>query len=162
MIHVRVARVEDDPALSRIDAITWSAENSPHASAPSGEGFFSERRQPEDVLVAELDGAVAGYAILRQAHTMDSHAHVLELNGLAVDQVFQRNGIGRRLIEAAVDEAVTRHARKLSLRVLSTNPSARRLYAACGFVTEGVLRSEFVIAGRDVDDVVMARYLGNP
>jgi RimJ/RimL family protein N-acetyltransferase len=36
---------------------------------------------------------------------------------------------------------------------------ARRLYARCGFVEEGVLRDEFVLDGRFVDDVFMARFL---
>jgi len=35
----------------------------------------------------------------------------------------------------------------------------RRLYESCGFVVEGVLRGEFHVDGRDVDDVLMARAL---
>ena len=48
---------------------------------------------------------------------------------------------------------------KLSLRVLSTNEGARRLYAAAGFETEGVLADEFFLGGRDVDDHLLARRL---
>ena len=47
----------------------------------------------------------------------------------------------------------------MSLRVLGSNAVARRLYARCGFVEEGVLRDEFVLDGRFVDDVFMARFL---
>ena len=56
-------------------------------------------------------------------------------------------------------EAARRGARKVTLRVLGTNAVARRLYARCGFVEEGVLRDEFVLDGRFVDDVFMARFL---
>ena len=52
-------------------------------------------------------------------------------------------------------------ARKLSLRVLGGNSRARRLYEACGFVVEGILRSEFLLGGRYVDDIFMARHLVN-
>jgi len=58
-----------------------------------------------------------------------------------------------------VAEARRRGARKVSLRVLGSNAVARRLYARCGFVEEGVLRDEFVLDGRFVDDVFMARFL---
>jgi ribosomal protein S18 acetylase RimI-like enzyme len=68
-------------------------------------------------------------------------------------------GTGRRLAEGAVQEARDRGVRKLSLHVLGSNASARKLYEACGFVVEGVLRAEFLLDGRFVDDVFMARQL---
>jgi RimJ/RimL family protein N-acetyltransferase len=43
--------------------------------------------------------------------------------------------------------------------VLETNTRARRLYEAAGFEVEGVLRDEFLLAGRYVDDLLMARDL---
>ena len=48
---------------------------------------------------------------------------------------------------------------KLSLRVLSTNDGARRLYEGAGFETEGVLADEFFLEGRPVDDHLLARRL---
>jgi len=39
------------------------------------------------------------------------------------------------------------------------NAPARALYTAAGFVEEGILRGEFHLEGRDVDDVLMARAL---
>ena len=39
------------------------------------------------------------------------------------------------------------------LRVLSTNPDARRLYERHGFVVEGAYREAFLIEGAYVDDV---------
>jgi RimJ/RimL family protein N-acetyltransferase len=45
------------------------------------------------------------------------------------------------------------------LRVLGPNKAARQLYATCGFATEGVLREEFLLNGRYVDDILMARCL---
>jgi ribosomal protein S18 acetylase RimI-like enzyme len=107
--------------------------------------------------VAEIDGTVAGYAKLGQMIPVPSHQHVLELNGLAVDPAGRRRGVGRRLVQEAIAEASRRGARKLSLRVLAPNSAARQLYEVCGFTVEGVLREEFLLAGRYVDDVLMAR-----
>jgi RimJ/RimL family protein N-acetyltransferase len=59
-------------------------------------------------------------------------------------------------VEACIEQARDRGARKLSLRVLGGNTAARRLYESCGFAVEGVLREEFFLAGRYDDDVLMA------
>src|SRR4051794_41515418 len=73
----------------------------------------------------------------------------------------QARGIGQRLPAAAVAETRARGARRLRLRVLGPNAAARRLYEACGFVVEGVLREEFLLDGRYVDDVLMALTLSD-
>lgn len=159
MIEVRSASRSDDAALARIDRATWSVLSSPAPAPESDAAFFSERRGPDDVIVAEVDGVVAGYAMLHQAIPLPSHDHVLELNGLAVDPLSQGLGIGRRLLEEAVQEARRRGAIKLALRVLEPNTVAKQLYASCGFTVEGVLRGEFVLDGQLVDDILMARRL---
>lgn len=76
-------------------------------------------------MVALVDGGVvAGYVQLKQTSPVTSHEHVLLINGLAVHPEHQRRGFGRRLVEAAVEEARRRGARKLSLRVLDPNTGA--------------------------------------
>lgn len=156
MTGIRPARPEDAERLRALDVATWSPLVSPGPRQEPTTPFFGERTDPADVLVAEADGEVSGFVVLRQSSAMPSHAHVLMVNGLAVDPGRQGQGIGRLLVEAARHEAGRRGARKLSLRVLSTNESARRLYESCGFAVEGVLRAEFVLEGREVDDVLMA------
>ncbi len=156
---VRQARPEDQAALRKIDAATWTLDVSPAPPPPADAAFFNERTRPADVLVAEIGSAMAGYAVLGQSSRLASHAHVLEIRGLAVDPVCQRRGAGRRLVEASVEQARDRGARKLALRVLGTNVRARQLYESCGFLVEGVLRAEFLLGGRYVDDVLMARTL---
>lgn len=109
------------------------------------------------MLVAEVDGLVVGYLQLSSPTSLKANRHVLEIRGLAVTPSRQRTGVGRALLDATVDEARRRGCRKLRLRVLATNAPARALYAAAGFVVEGVLREEFRIADAYVDDVLMAR-----
>ena len=156
---VRAAATSDDDALREIDLATWGPANSPAPPPPAEEPFFSERNPLTDHLVAELDGAVVGYVKLQQTVPIPSHEHVLTINGLAVAARAQGRGVGRALIEAAIARATRLGARKLSLRVLGPNAGARRLYEACGFEVEGVLRGEFVLAGVEVDDHLMARRL---
>jgi len=159
VIDVRTARPDDDAALVAIDAATWTPAVSPAPMPEAGTAYFGERTEPEDVLVALVDGVVAGYVQLKQTSPVPSHEHVLLINGLAVHPDHQRSGIGRRLVAAAVEEARRRGVRKLSLRVLGPNTGARKLYEALGFVVEGVLQGEFHLDGTYVDDVFMARQL---
>ena len=155
---VRLARAADEAALRPIHLATWTAAVSPGPTPDHGEPLLSPETLPH-VLVAEQDGVVSGYVRLNQPGPLPSHAHALVINGLAVDPARQGRGVGRALIDAALDEARTRGARKVSLRVLAPNARARRLYEACGFSVEGVLRWEFQLNGEYVDDLLLARYL---
>lgn len=159
---VRPATVDDDAALLEVDHVTWSAAWSP-GSAPDRErdpSFFREQHGgPDGFLVAELDDAVVGYVALHPAGSLATHTHVRTIDGLGVLPAARGRGVGRALVEAAVARAREQGATKVTLRVLATNPSAKRLYERCGFVVEGVLVGEFVIDGSPVDDVWMARHL---
>ena len=159
VVQVRQARLEDQAVLRTIQAAAWAEDVTPAPPPPPDAAFFGARTRPAGTLVAEIDGVVVGYALIGQAVPLASHAHVLELQGLAVDPARQRCGAGRRLVEASVEQARGRGARKLALRVLGSNVRARRLYESCGFLVEGVLRAEFLLGGRYVDDVLMARIL---
>lgn len=159
MPTIRAARASDDAALARIDQLTWTSATSPSPVPPPGTPFARPGTSYDDLLVAEVDGQLAGYVKVHQAIPLPSHEHVLELGGLAVDPAHGRQGLGRLLVKAACDEARRRGARKLSLRVLGPNAGARALYEACGFRVEGVLRGEFLLDGQYVDDVLMAREL---
>jgi ribosomal protein S18 acetylase RimI-like enzyme len=153
---IRQARPEDEPRLRDIDAATWTADASPAPLPSADAAFFGERVTPANVLVAETGRVIAGYAALGQSLPLASHSHVLDIQGLAVHPALQRCGVGRRLVEACIEQARSRGARKLSLRVLGGNVAARRLYELSGFTVEGVLSEEFFLGGRYVDDVLMA------
>lgn len=161
-MEIRAGRAADESELAAIDAATWSPDVTPAGERPADAPFFTDRTSPENVLVAVVDGEVAGYVSLNQAIPLPSHRHVLDVTGLAVAPRFRGQGVGRRLVEAAKQECLGRGARKLSLRVLGPNAVAQRLYESCGFRVEGVLRAEFLIEGRLVDDLLMAVDLAEP
>jgi ribosomal protein S18 acetylase RimI-like enzyme len=153
---IRPARADDADALRALDAETWSPLASPGPPPAAGRPFFGAGLEPGDVLVAETDGAVAGYAALGTPTPLESNRHVAYLRGLAVLPAQRGRGVGRALVEAAAAAAAARGARRLTLRVLAPNTAARALYESCGFAVEGVLRGEFRLEGRYVDDVLMA------
>jgi GNAT superfamily N-acetyltransferase len=81
------------------------------------------------VIVAELDGEVAGFAAVVGG----------ELDGLFVEPDLWGRGIGRALADAATHEA---RNRGLALSVIA-NPRARPFYEHCGFSIEGEVQTRF-------------------
>ena len=162
-VAVRVARAEDEAGLTRLDAAAWTpASGFPSVAERVNDPFFTfftDNSPPEAHLVAELDGRLAGYIRVKPVTPLPENAHVLGIVGLAVAPADRRRGIASALLAAAEQHARARGARKLSLRVLSTNGSAMRLYERHGFEREGTLRDEFRIGGRFVDDVLMSKHL---
>jgi ribosomal protein S18 acetylase RimI-like enzyme len=155
-IEVRTADPADADALEALDRATWTSLSSPAPLPGSGWTFFDERTKPEDVLVAIVDGDLAGYVKLARSTPLPATDHVCTISGIAVAIEHRRHGVGRRLVDAAAHEARVRGARRLTLRVLAPNSGARELYESAGFVVEGIQRDEFFLDGRYIDDVLMA------
>jgi len=149
---IRPAGAGDAVAIAALDAATWSFDvtPSPRSSVPSS---------IDGMLVAEDGGEIVGYVAVGRATRLESNRHVADIRGLAVAPDHQGRGLGRALVQAALDAARERGARKVTLRVLAPNTAARALYESCGFVVEGVRRDEFFLDGRYVDDVLMARMI---
>jgi len=154
--RIRPAVAGDDAALAALDRATWNTITTPAPPPGPDRPFFDVRCRPEDVLVAEVDGEVAGYIRTLPGMPPGVGDHVAHINGFAVAPGRQRQGIGRALLDRAIASARARRARRVTLRVLGTNHAARGLYESAGFVVEGVLRGEFLLDGDYVDDVLMA------
>lgn len=161
-VRVRPARPADDAALLELETASWTAESgfpSTIESISARAAFFSLDNPPEAHLVAELDGRIAGYVRLKPPTCLPENAHVVQVQGLAVHSSARRRGIATALLAASEQRAREQGARKLSLRVLSSNRSAIRLYERLGFEREGLLADEFLINGHYVDDHLMAKRL---
>ena len=159
-IRVRAGRPGDEADLAAIDAIAWSPSSGfPSVFTSRPHSLFGPARPPQSYLIAETGPAVVGFLRLAPPTTLPENAHVLEITALAVNPDNRRSGVGSALLSATVARARNRGARKLSLRVLSTNGAAISLYERNGFQREGVLLREFLIDGVYVDDVLMARHL---
>jgi GNAT superfamily N-acetyltransferase len=81
------------------------------------------------VLVAEIDGRIAGFAAVVGG----------ELDGLFVEPDLWRRGIGAALVDEATHEA---RRKGLALTVIAS-PSARDFYESCGFSVEGEAQTRF-------------------
>ncbi len=89
------------------------------------------------IFMAEINGDIAGYVtILAKVNSGDLDDGDLEyscIDDLIVREQFRRDGVGRKLVEAAELFAKSKNARWLRLSVLAKNTSARKLYSSSGF-----------------------------
>jgi ribosomal-protein-alanine N-acetyltransferase len=82
-------------------------------------------------LFLELEGREEGFALWRVA------ADEAELLTIAVEAGCRRRGLGRRLLDAVMEQARDRGARSLFLEVGADNAPARSLYSQAGFMEVG-------------------------
>jgi ribosomal protein S18 acetylase RimI-like enzyme len=141
--------------LAALDRATWSTDNSPVPLWGDSVDFYSSDPM-EDVIVADSDDVPVGYVKLRPP-TVPRSDDGLSISGIAVRPDHQRQGLGGRLLEEAIDEARGRGTRRLILHVLGTNAAAIRLYESHGFAVDTVHRRAFWLDQPPVDDVVMTR-----
>jgi ribosomal protein S18 acetylase RimI-like enzyme len=101
---------------------------------PDAIALPAEQIERGEVLVAEIDGRIAGFAVVLD---QDGRA---ELDGLFVEPQRWRQGIGSALVEEAVHDA---RSRGLSLMTVVANPGAKEFYERSGFTVEGSAETRF-------------------
>ncbi len=146
-------------------AARFAPEYLPPALAAETTPVASLRRAVAEsrLIVASLTGVgVVGFALLERVDEGE-----IRLEELDVDPEHGRQGIGRALVEAAVDRARERGADRLTLSTFRDVPWNGPFYARCGFVTlpperwtpgHRALRAAEAARGLDVGRrVIMAR-----
>jgi GNAT superfamily N-acetyltransferase len=116
------------------------------ARMPSGEEIVDDyivamlfrcRMCEGQVLVADVDGEIAGYVtMLNRVQSDDLDDGNLEFGLIAdllVRKAYRGTGLGRELIAAAESVAKEHDVRWLRISVMSENAAARKLYASSGF-----------------------------
>lgn len=104
--------------------------------------------------LAEIEGTVAGYAILSVAA---GEAHVLNL---CVAPEWQGRGIGRTLLTRIVQLARYHRVQCIFLEVRPSNTAARYLYDRAGFVEVGRRPSYYPGTAQREDAIIMSLALG--
>lgn len=110
------------------------------------------------MLVAEDNGQLLGELSVKAVSARRAVQHVATL-GMSVKHAARRKGVGRALIEAALEWAPSAGIKRIELYVYARNAPAIALYEACGFRIEGTRRGFIREGDTYLDDVVMARLL---
>ncbi len=104
--------------------------------------------------VGTIGGQVVGYVV---TWLLRGEMHILNL---AIAATVQRRGIGRRLLDYALDLAKSEQVRLVTLEVRASNEPAKQLYATMGFVPVGVRRRYY--HDNSEDAIVMTRRFEAP
>ena len=137
---IRPSAGDDAQALVAVrDAV--AAEGELIAGAPGGRSALEEGlalagllSQGGLSLTLEVEGAVAGHLMVRRLHQRlgDDEGEV----AIAVHNSARGVGLGRMLMDTAIDWARVVRIRRLRLGVFPSNERAIRLYRSVGFVEE--------------------------
>lgn len=118
---IRPVRTED---LSQVMQIEYASYSTPWTEATFRELL---RRSDAVVIGAEIDGRLVGYAAFWVVVDQG------ELGNIAVAPDRRGQGVGKKLLEAVIEEARGRAVRELFLEVRVSNDTAQRLYESHGF-----------------------------
>ncbi|MFP5379818.1 MAG: GNAT family N-acetyltransferase [Vicinamibacteria bacterium] len=110
-------------------------------------------------LVAEHDGAVAGFAIAGPCRDEDATPSTGELIALNVDPAAWGSGCGAALVAAAERTLAARAYADAVLWVIESNERARRLYERAGWTADGESKQSS-IGGAAVPEVRYRKVLG--
>ncbi|MEX1183149.1 MAG: ribosomal protein S18-alanine N-acetyltransferase [Gemmatimonadota bacterium] len=114
-------------------------------SVPWSEGTFRAllRRRDAELVVAEFDDAVIGYAAFWCVVDQG------ELGNVAVTDAWRRRGLGALLLMEVLRRAERRGVREVFLEVRPSNEVARRLYERYGFTAVGRRRNYYQTPAED-------------
>jgi RimJ/RimL family protein N-acetyltransferase len=121
-------------------------------------GWFAERLEGGAVMLGAFRGRELVGSIGFVVADGPKRHHKGALVGMYVRQAARRAGVGRRLLDAALDLAA-QSVELVQLIVVDGNDPALRLYQRAGFVQYGLERHALKIDGRYYDDILMAKDL---
>lgn len=103
---------------------------------------FQEFIAKEEFIVAEKDGSLAGLMLVQQKRTGDdSHVgrSVIHVDTIVVDESLRKQGIGRALIEYAIELRNNMGFDSVELQVNALNSGALEMYRHLGFTEKSLI-----------------------
>ena len=162
-VVIRAARPGDAAAIAVIYA---------HYVATSGATFDEHAPSPDEIeakigtiqaaglpfVVAELDGAVAGYGYLAPYRERSAYRYTVE-DSVYVAPDARGGGVGRALLDRLVADAARSGAVREVIAVIADtgDPASVALHAVSGFREAGRLRAVGCKDGRCYDTILMQR-----
>ncbi len=162
---IRPAAPADIAAITAIYAPavltgTASFELEPPNAAEMRARFEAITRDGFPYLVAERDGAIAGYAYVNHYRTRPAYRFAVE-DSIYVAQDMQGQGVGKALLAELITASEARGSRQM-IAVIgdSLQLGSIALHRAAGFTFCGTLHAVGYKFGRWIDSVLMQRALG--
>jgi len=161
MTTIRPATPEDATAVQAIwlpiIRDTTATFSSLERSVEDVAAFIADRQaRGREVLVAERDGKVAGFATYDQFRGGNGYVHAME-HSIVLGTDARGQGMGRALMKAICTHAAERGAHTMVAGISGENLSAVAFHAAIGFEHVGRLPQSGRKFGRWLDLVLMQK-----
>lgn len=164
-IAIRKAELSDLDAITEIynEAIlttTATFDTDPKTPSERQEWFHAhDERHP--ILVAELDGKVVGWVSLSPWSNRRAYNDTGETS-FYVKAVYRGRGIGRKLKQAIIDEAVRLRYHTLIARVAGESIESLHLCESFGYVHVGTMKEVGRKFGKLLDVHILQKMLDEP
>jgi L-amino acid N-acyltransferase YncA len=162
---IRPTTPADVPAITAIYAHavrtgTATFELEPPDEAEMMRRFEKLRGGGFPYIIAEIDGAVAGYAYAGPFRERPAYRFTVE-DAIYIAPTMQKRGIGKALMKVLIAESEKAGFRQMLAVIGDSNQAGSiALHRACGFQPAGVFRSVGFKFGRWLDTVQMQLPLG--
>ena len=162
---IRPADLSDITAITRIYAHavehgTASFELEPPDEAEITRRYHALRNGRFPYIVAEIDGAVAGYAYAGPYRARPAYRFTIE-DSIYIDPAMHRRGVGRALLERLLVESEKEGFRQMIAVIGDSNQAPSiELHKALGFRMVGTFEAVGYKFGRWLDSVLMQKALG--
>ncbi|MGG2201156.1 N-acetyltransferase family protein [Paenibacillus validus] len=161
-MRIRQAHLRDVPQILDIynEAIanTVATFDTVPRTLEQQEQWFEQHGDAFPVLVAELDGIVAGWSSLNRYSDRLAYARTSELS-LYTRDGYRGQGIGKALLEAVLAQGKQAGLHTVLSRIEEGNASSLHLHRLFGFETVGTMREVGVKFGRLLNVVLMQKML---
>ncbi|MGI9335223.1 MAG: GNAT family N-acetyltransferase, partial [Gammaproteobacteria bacterium] len=161
IVDIRRARIEDLPAIKTVLAMTWHDTYASLLCEASIAKVAAQWHSPA-VLEAEINSASTFPGVAKDIAcgivgmiTAHSHGEVLSVARLYVVPEFQRQGVGKRLMEESC--RAFPQTKRVTLDVEKRNPKGRAFYRKLGFEEVGVKSDN--VAGTRLDSIMMEKHI---
>ncbi|MBI5116511.1 N-acetyltransferase [Candidatus Poribacteria bacterium] len=120
------------------------------------EAWFANHGSKYPIVVAESEGGIVGWASLSRWSDRCAYSGTAEIS-LYVRENCQRKGIGKRLIEAILEEGRKAGLHTVVARIVAGNDISVRLHESTGFHHIGVMREVGRKFGKVLDVYLMQK-----
>jgi RimJ/RimL family protein N-acetyltransferase len=165
-MRIREALPDDAPAVIALFEMLYAETKflmrEPGEAVPSAEQYaeriaHGSKTASELWFVAEMEEQFTGVCFARRGFAKRNRHSLFLVMGVL--QAWSGRGVGRALLQAIEQWAVSRAIHRLELTVNIRNARAMAFYEKFGFDREGTKRHSLFIDGEYVDELYMAKLL---
>lgn len=169
-IRVKKCTLEDLQTLQEISIetfnATFKAQNSPENMKAYLEKAFNLKQLQKEIsnvfsqfFFVSFSNEVAGYlkVNMNDAQSEDMGAESLEIERIYIRNKFQRQGLGKYLLNKAMEIAMEHNKKKIWLGVWEKNENAIAFYRNMGFIKTG--EHSFFMGDEEQTDFIMTKIL---